>query len=335
MADLAEILRTVDRLAEGRPIGELQDIRKQMKGLKRKAGQRVFDYPNDAVWAHHLGGFNELQFNIGIDEPFHQGNFRFGVALSFQPNRSLPTIDTLIPKAAHFNDYLREHFDELADLWMWHYERGECSELRRPSAIEPNLAKSGVFIFLGGLGNSTAPDYDAVLDTLDRLLPLWKFVESRAKVEEAAAVAENALRIGIAPRPTRTFANLAERQLSISLRHNALQMELYKELVAEHGVHCVGVEHEAPGGGLIDAIVRKNGLRLIFEIKTASTARGCVREALGQLLDYGFWPGSPAPDGLFVVGEPTLDAATARFIDDLNRQFPTKLFYRQVFLPSE
>lgn len=335
MPDLAEIVREIDRLAVGRPIGKLQDLRKQIRGLKRKPSQNVFEYPNHTNWAHHTGGFDELQFNLGIDEPFDQGNFRYGIALSLQPNRSLPSVEPLFPKIALLNDYLREHSAQLADLWMWHYEDGQCSSLRRPTAIEPKLAKSGVFLFVGGLGNAATPNYEAVLDTLDRLLPLWKFVESHSRLVDVPTVTEETLRLGLPVRPTRTFANLAERRLSVDLRHNALQTSLYHELVEEHGYECVASEHEPFGGGLIDVIVKKQGLRLLFEIKTASTARGCVREAVGQLLDYGCWPGCPPVNGLIVVGEPPLDRATARYLEELNRKFPAPLSYRQVSLSSD
>ncbi len=124
-----------------------------------------------------------------------------------------------------------------------------------------------------------------------------------------------------------------ERQLSVERRHVEMQNVLYSQLVSEHGYDSVGVEQPAPGGGIVDAIAETADGLILFEIKTAATARGCVREALGQLLDYGCWPGAAAlPVELCVVGEPELDASTGRYIDALNARFPVPLKYRRVTL---
>jgi hypothetical protein len=71
---------------------------------------------------------------------------------------------------------------------------------------------------------------------------------------------------------------------------------------------------------------------MLYEIKTAATARGCIRDALGQLLDYGFWPDTPATTHLYVVGEPPLDAITARYLTKLNTCFPAPIAYRQILV---
>jgi hypothetical protein len=40
-----------------------------------------------------------------------------------------------------------------------------------------------------------------------------------------------------------------------------------------------------------------------FEIKIALTAKGCIREALGQLLEYNVYPGEQRASEMVVVGE--------------------------------
>lgn len=332
MATLQEIASEVDRRAIGRPIGSLQDMRKATRGLRRKPADRVFGSARDEDWTFHIGGREELQFNLGFEEQFDEGDFRFGVAFSFETSRSLPTIDPLIPKVARFNDYLRENAEDFAGLWMWHHAAGLPKDLRRPSPIDHELVRPGVFVFLGGLGDRNAPDYDRVLDTLDELLPLYRFVEAADALLEESEPSELPLRLGCPPRPARTTAILAERLLSVELRHNELQRQLYEELVREFGYQHVAVEREAPGGGKIDAIVLTERLRILFEIKTASTARGCIREALGQLVDYACWPGGPAVNGIVIVGSSPITPATAAYLDRLNERFPVPLSYRDVML---
>lgn len=334
MTSLQDIVTQVDRRARTHAIGGLQDLRKQLRGLGRKPTRNVFDWARNPTWTFHVGGRDELQFNLGFEVPMEGLDLRYGVAFSLELSMSLPSIDPLLPKIALFNDYVREHPERLHGLGMWHHADGERSELRPPRPIEPHLVRRGVFVFLGKLGSSANPDYDDILATLDQLLPLYRFIEERMAGSEPATRGEWIVRPGLPSNIESSTMTTLERQISIEHRHVALQRALHAQLVSEHGHHAVGVEQPAPGGGIADAIARTaNGL-ILFEIKTAATARGCVREALGQLLDYGCWPGATSPVELCVVGEPALDASTARYIEVLNARFPVPLTYRSVTLPE-
>jgi len=333
MATLQDIVTEVNRRAIGRPIGELQNFRMINKGLTRRPTSSVFGKARDDDWIFHVGGREELQFNLGFENPFSEGDFRYGVAFSFETSRSMPTIDPLIPKAARFNDYLRENGDDFAGLWMWHFADNSRSELSRPMPISSELVRPHVFVFLGMLGSRAAPDYDAVLDTLDRLLPLYTFVESsEAEGEHILGEEEPPLRLGPPEGPNQTAATHAEKVLDVDLRHNALQKQLHSELAAEYGFEHVGREYPALGGGKIDMIVRTKAVRIFFEIKTASTARSCIREALGQLLDYACWPGGLPVDQVVIVGTPPATPVTQAYLDRLNQSFPIPLTYRSITL---
>lgn len=338
MATLQEIVDEVNRRAVGRRIGDLQDWRKANRGLGRKAGLHVFGAvrgSDDGPYAFHIGGRSELQFNMGIEKPIGGADLRFGVAFSFEPSQSLPDVEPLRPKVALFNEYLRSNAERFATLWMWHHPPdGNGVIPARPAPIGADLVRRGVFVFLGALGHSATPDYGVILDTLDGLLPLYRFVESgggRAG-EVAASWVEPPLRLRPPSRTGWTAATTAARTLDVELRHRALQAKLCAELAAEFGDGCVGGEHPAPGGGTIDVIVRTDAARILFEIKTASTARGCIREALGQVLDYACWPGGPPVDRVVVVGAEAPTAAEAAYLARLNQRFPVPLEYRHVTL---
>ena len=332
MADLQEIVAEVDRRASGRPLGEMQAFRTVTRGLKRQ-NRQVFGGIRHEHWTFHRGGRDELQFNLGFEDDNEKGAFRFGVAFSLEPSRSLPSIDPLLRKIGLFNDYLRQNPEDFADLWMWEFapKRGA---VHRPVPIEERFARLGSFIFLGGAGNPEAPNYDVVMDTLDRLMPIYRFVERGVpNAIPLSTTAWPALRPGCPPKPVHATATLAERLLNINLRHNALQTQLYQELVDEHGEAHVGVEQPAPGsGGRIDVLVETDVRRIVYEIKTALTARGCIREAMGQLLDYGCWPGSRPTDQLVVVGEPKLEPDEEAFLHEINLRFPRPIAYRSVAL---
>ena len=334
MATLQEIATEVDQRAIGRPIGEMQAFRTAIHGLKRQ-NREVFGSVRNEDWTFHRGGRGELQFNLGFEHDNEKGGLRYGLAFSFETSRSLPSIDPLLLKLAYFNDYLRQNPEEFSDLWMWEFalKRGA---VHRPVPIEKQFARPGVFVFMGDAGNPETPDYDAIMDTLDRLMPLYRFVEAGSPVAPFVSPTPTlSLRPGCPARPLHASASLAERLLDINLRHNALQTQLHKELVAEYGYDHVGVEQPAPGsGGRIDVLVEKGSLRIVFEIKTAMTARGCIREAMGQLLDYGCWPGGKATSRLVVVGEPKLTPPETAFLAEINRSFPRSIEYRSV-VPAE
>jgi hypothetical protein len=74
----------------------------------------------------------------------------------------------------------------------------------------------------------------------------------------------------------------------MELRHNAAVVPLYDLLAAEHGEEHVAQEQLLPGGCVADHVVEhEDGSFTIYERKTTPTFRQDVREAVGQLLEYG------------------------------------------------
>ena len=69
-----------------------------------------------------------------------------------------------------------------------------------------------------------------------------------------------------------------------------------------------------------------------YEIKIGGSARSCIRQALGQLMEYGFWPGAARPAKLFVVGEPSLDGKAEDYLQSLREEFKIPIYYRQVVI---
>ena len=78
---------------------DLQDIRARIRGYGRPPSSNIFTTQTiHDGWAAHYGGRTELQFNIGVEEGGELTELRHGVAFSFQPSQSLPSIDVLVPK---------------------------------------------------------------------------------------------------------------------------------------------------------------------------------------------------------------------------------------------
>ena len=153
-SDEAEIFRgavsAIEAAASPYAIAGLQRLRAKTRGLKRVSRTIFGSRVRADDWTFHHGGRDELQFNIGLD--FMDDGLRAlraGVAFSFEPSRSFPDIEVLVPKVARFNSWMRENSEALGDLAMWHWRSGVRSDDYAPGPISETLVRPGNFIFLG------------------------------------------------------------------------------------------------------------------------------------------------------------------------------------------
>jgi hypothetical protein len=330
--NLDSIVSEINSLAKTHPIGKLQEIRRELRGLQRPPTQDIFtSLTTSEEWAFHHGGRQELQFNIGIERLGGANELRYGVAFSLETSQTLPRIDVLIPKVKLFNDFMQLYPEQYADMRMWHYY-GQRSTDYMPTSIPPELITAGVFIFLGKRQPLERLDYEALLNCLDRLLPLYKYTESGGALQpiSTVTVAPFEFRPGFTPRTPSATASLGARELDINLRHNVLQEALYHRLVDEYGAENVGVELPSGVGTSIDIVVRHKGKFHFYEIKTTQSPRACLRQALGQLLEYAFWPGSQEAIRLVVVGGSALDQEGTEYLCTLNKRFSLPVEYEQI-----
>ncbi|MCH7688163.1 MAG: hypothetical protein IH899_16025 [Planctomycetes bacterium] len=116
--DIYAIVAELNGRSDDYAIGGLQELRKTIKNFSRRPGKHIFsDQTTHDDWAFHHGGRSELQFNIGQDG---SGGtmLRHGIAFSFEPSQTLPTIDPLKPKVRLFNDFMQLYSDKYADMRM-------------------------------------------------------------------------------------------------------------------------------------------------------------------------------------------------------------------------
>lgn len=334
--DVGPIARNLNTRAALYAIGRLQDIRMRLRGLSKRASSEVFtSHTIHPHWAFHYGGRTELQFNIGLERVFDVDELRHGVAFSFEPSQSLPSIDVLIPKVRLFNDFMRLYPEQYGDMRMWHHAGGGRSADYAPSAILPELVRPGPFVFLGKRHPVARIDYDEILADFDRLLPLYVYVESGGREDAGLPAVRTGFtfQAGCTNRPAATTATLAERELNVSLRHNLLQSKLTARLITEYGAENVADEHPSGLGTKIDVVLRRAPEEYwYYEIKTAHSPRSCIREALGQVMEYAYWPGAREPRRLIVCGEAALDDDGRVYLRQLNERFRLPVAYEQIVL---
>jgi len=328
--NLKAITAELNQRARAHPIGRLQKIRSELHH-RRPAGQNIFSLQTTFDdGAFHHGGATELQFNIWLED----GKLRHGVAFCFKRTQTLQKpIAVLSPKVRLFNNFMRLYPEIYGDMRMWHYSKGESpSSDYMPKPIPHKLVTKGVFLFLGKRQRIDRIDYEVILNDFDRLLPLYKFTEGRSEWQTVSVPIESGFRSGFLPNALSAIKMQSRKQLEVILRHNKLQKALYRRLISQYGAKNVTPEYPTIIGTSVDVAVHRGKAYWFYEIKTADSPRACLREALGQLLEYAFWPGSLMVTRLIVVGESTMDKKCEAYLQRLRDRFSLPVEYQQIVL---
>ena len=205
-----------------------------------------------------------------------------------------------------------------------------------PSAIPSERVKNGVFVFLGKRFPIDELDYDRVLTDFDRLLPLYRYVESNGSLQPTSVFDNRPFSFtpGCTVKPGQTTAQLAQDPIDVMLRHNLMQEALYEKLVTKYGADNVGTELPSGVGTRVDVVVRHPDSFWFYEIKTAHSPRACIREAIGQLLEYSYWPKAQEAAKLIVVGERPLDSEGEAYLALLTTRFSIPIEYEHIAFPE-
>ena len=158
---------------------------------------------------------------------------------------------------------------------------------------------------------------------------LFEVRELLAQEEEGPSVTvrEFRFRPGL---PTSSGVDTQRRAIEATVvahRHAAMQNELYEDLVKTHGPSKVAAECLTSAGRLADIVVEVGGGYTTYEIKTARSPRDCIRQALGQLLEYTCWPGSGSLVEMYVVGLTAPDSRTLAYLERLRGKFGLPVYY--------
>jgi len=335
--NISQVARQIDVSALGTDISNLQELRKGLKRLRRRTGRRIFEnasISDEDEYAFHYGGRNELQFNIG----FEGGFLRYGLAFSFERSRSFLDIGVLKDSLISYNSFVTQNQRYFDGFLMWHYAPDKSDEYY-PTIIADELFSLGNFIFIGKKQNSSSINYNEIVNTFNYLLTLYKFVENRQSFD-SEEINANGGRIqsglqfvpGHRPSARNATAHIPERVVDIDRRHSLIQDKLYEKLERLYGHDNVETE-TGINGKKIDAVAKYDGNTIFYEIKTEPNARACIRQAIGQLLEYCYYQ-SPDNNGfaekLIVVGEAALDEETTNYLDILNKKHVINISYEQI-----
>lgn len=329
--NLDDILSALNKHAPRYGFGALQAIRMERRPLQKRPSRHPFGIAHK-YWAHHVGGRKELQFNVGEEGEM----LRWGIAVSLEPSRSLPDVTVLHPKLRKLSSMLEVHGDHLHrhgfEMWDWPGGGRGRSSNRTPQRVADYLYHPGAFVFVGKQAPIEEFNPERVLQDFDILLPVYEFVEFEPDGTPPALYA----RRGFVFEPERAAADWARATTvtrtagvsQVSLRHRVLQDTLKSELKREGAV--VSIENPDGRGGYIDLVACRDGEYEFYEIKTDASARLAIRHAIGQLLEYAYWPVAARPTRVVVAAEGPLDPEAADYLHTLETETGLTIGYRQV-----
>jgi hypothetical protein len=127
----------------------------------------------------------------------------------------------------------------------------------------------------------------------------------------------------ITPPSIRTITRKGVPTVSYDPLHQRLQADLLHQLEIQYGKGNVTCEAD-----FVDITVRDGQRTILIEIKTCPHARGAIREAIGQLLEYGYYRRALGDSlDLVVVAPGLLDQQAQQYIQRLRTEFKIPISY--------
>lgn len=115
------------------------------------------------------------------------------------------------------------------------------------------------------------------------------------------------------------------------LLHNEIQTKLYEKLCKEFGPKCVGTEISSGDATSIDAVVKTATFCYFYEIKTDASVKGCIRQAIPQLLEYAYWRcDASRAQRLYVVSPAAITNEAEKYLEFLRKTFKLPFYYEQI-----
>ena len=116
----------------------------------------------------------------------------------------------------------------------------------------------------------------------------------------------------------------------IEYDHNRMVNNSYLQLVEKYGKDYVGTDNPTGYGTEIDTIVKHHDYKYtLYEMKTACTSKRCIREAIGQLLEYAYFSKNNNIEKLIVVGPVTIENESIEYLKRLRKQFKLRIYYQR------
>lgn len=122
---------------------------------------------------------------------------------------------------------------------------------------------------------------------------------------------------------------LPERTVQPIRLHYQVSQALYSFLVKNYGTSSVRAEQPTGDGKFIDLVRLDTDGVIFYEIKTYPSVRECIREAVGQLLEYSYWPNQQIAKELIIVTPHPATNTVKQYIAHLRDTLSLPISYQQ------
>lgn len=116
--------------------------------------------------------------------------------------------------------------------------------------------------------------------------------------------------------------HVEESTKEVDAHHQKMQLGIMSSLRAEGYTGIVAEEDH------VDIRATKQASLHFFEVKTYDTAKACIREALGQLLEYNHYPKNKRADEMFIVGPNKTTQEDNDYLNYLRENYNIRVYYR-------
>lgn len=132
--------------------------------------------------------------------------------------------------------------------------------------------------------------------------------------------------------PTKTGSLNSGYTISVvnkTLFHKEMQEQIFNQLASEYGVERVGTEVATGHGTSIDVVLNiEEDKDIFYEVKTSGSALKCIREALGQILEYSMYPEKFLCSKMIIVGPHAPEDKVKRYMAYLRDITKLPIFYQ-------
>ena len=117
--------------------------------------------------------------------------------------------------------------------------------------------------------------------------------------------------------------------IAVTNLHDEIKEKLYLQLIQKYGADNVGTEISI-GQKKIDLVVRNHDSYDLYEIKTNKEVRICIREAIGQIIDYAFFECQDKVGKMTIVGPTQITIEASEYLQNIRCKHSLPIYYESI-----
>lgn len=314
----------------------------QEKYRERKKFFRIMS--NDSQYIIQYNGRKYPQYNIALED----GRLRYGIAISFQESMSMPHAiesETLRRAFCRLGEYTEDNMDVFADCKFYYWTlQNNTTIIENSDRLYAKALEKNAFIFFGSMieyEKTNGVTWKNILDMLEKLRPLYLYMVNPKELQAPAKTSPTSSKNQISgmgrgvPNTAPVTITVSDHTTISERLHARIQARLIDMLKEKYPSCRVEAEVPLTDNRSIDVVMwpdpNDNDKRTYYEIKTGMDIRSCIRQAIGQLLEYKLWNTSSFEGvNLCIVSRFSETKDSEEYLGKLNALFGLGVNYMQV-----